>query len=367
MTEKTNISRNFSQELASAHSVVKSGNFAPALKKIIQRLVNFSAPDGPHAEHAAALEEWRRESIFFHKTALMGMHVTRQAVGQQDGVLAATGDCTPGPTSNCDKLTDETKQKLAALTLFLYLHVQRHFSKGHTISVLALPPQFKDWPSNAFRYANGATILSLLAEAATLDDLLLPTKLREQLTDAVFYAAAYIEKAWAVLDTEVATKKLMKWFADEETTAEQITLAREQLRTGARKALTVLRSKKLVLTDHPQLRDAISGTQDGKLKVSEAFVFKKGDPIVTIYIQEGFFKENPVINGTRNFARIIIHEVIHREMLTHDYHYASNGIKPGKSRLPFSKAIENSDSWAFCFLDLAGQLVEFEIARAQIN
>lgn len=370
MLPKSNISRNFSQEMAGAHQTLKQSKFAPALKPITQRLANFSAPGGPHAQYAAALPEWRSNCIFYYDTGLKSLlgklvgNPTRIAVGQREGILAATGDYVPFSGADCNQFSQETRAKLAALTFCLHLHQERKFSDDHTISVLALPPQFKDWPSNAFRNANGAEILTLLAVA---EKVILNEKMREMLADAVFYAAAYLEKAIAFLDTDAASTKIRKWFADENTTEAEITFAKSQLRTGARKGITVLHSKKLVLTDHPQIRQAVGETKDAKLRASEAFVFQKGDPVSTIYIQGGFFKESRIINGTRNYARIIIHELMHREMHTTDHRYATKGIRPNAADLPFSNAISNSDSWAFCFMDLSGQLLDFEASLALKN
>ncbi|WP_338849285.1 hypothetical protein V8J88_09915 [Massilia sp. W12] len=73
------------------------------------------------------------------------------------------------------------------------------------------------------------------------------------------------------------------------------------------------------------------------------------------------------VKGPRNFARLLIHEIAHRELKTADYKSASDGIKPTRSRLPFVKTCANSDSWAYCVMDLADMLTPLEIARARIN
>ena len=55
-------------------------------------------------------------------------------------------------------------------------------------------------------------------------------------------------------------------------------------------------------------------------------------------------------------ALTIIHELSHREVGTDDNAYDHDGLKPAKDKLPYAKALNNADSWAYFCLDLAGVL-----------
>ena len=55
-------------------------------------------------------------------------------------------------------------------------------------------------------------------------------------------------------------------------------------------------------------------------------------------------------------ALTIIHEFSHHDLSTRDHRYDHAGLKPKKASFPYSKAIENADSWGYFAIDLAGYL-----------
>ncbi|WP_338847359.1 hypothetical protein V8J88_01410 [Massilia sp. W12] len=233
--------------------------------------------------------------------------------------------------------------------------------------MLDLPFIYKDWPSIQIAKANPGQIDTLIK----LSEGRLEEKHREQLGQAVTHAAAYTEKAHAMLSQAQpgnrAWEILKCWFADEETSDAMLQKFIGEMMSGLRKFINVLRSNKIVLLDHPRLRGEVQTEYDQQFFNAEAFVFKGNDPVSAIYIQQVLFKENPIVKGPRNFARLLIHEIAHRELKTADHKSAVDGIKPTKSRLPFVKTSTNSDSWAYCVMNLADMLTPLEIARARIN
>lgn len=164
-----------------------------------------------------------------------------------------------------------------------------------------------------------------------------------------------------------ARKLVKRWFADENTTESELHIAIARLQAGFKKMLAVLNANQLVLTDHPQIRNAIPLTKDHKNLKSEAFVKEVRENLDVIYIQNSFFTNQIVMRGNRDFARILIHELSHREAGNIDYFYAHEGIKPTKNRLPFAHTMKNADSWAFFAVDAAGQLSKNELDFALRN
>jgi hypothetical protein len=93
---------------------------------------------------------------------------------------------------------------------------------------------------------------------------------------------------------------------------------------------------------------------------TEAFVW--GDPLDVVYIEEKFFGRRNTLTGLTNWARIVVHELSHREVATKDHAYEHQGMAPKK--LSAAKAIENADSWAWFCADCGGALSDGVIQSA---
>ncbi|RYF75966.1 MAG: hypothetical protein EOO29_23245, partial [Comamonadaceae bacterium] len=68
------------------------------------------------------------------------------------------------------------------------------------------------------------------------------------------------------------------------------------------------------------------------------------------------------LTGLTNWARIVVHELTHREVKTADHAYEHQGMSPKK--LSAAKALENADSWAWFCADCAGALTDAQIQTA---
>jgi hypothetical protein len=68
------------------------------------------------------------------------------------------------------------------------------------------------------------------------------------------------------------------------------------------------------------------------------------------------------VPGQTNWARIVVHELTHREVKTKDHAYEHQGINPRK--LGADKALENAGSWAWFCADCAGALTDGVIKNA---
>ena len=80
-----------------------------------------------------------------------------------------------------------------------------------------------------------------------------------------------------------------------------------------------------------------------------------------IYIESAFFKKDAnTLSGLKNWARILVHELSHRELGTEEKFYSWQGMKPAAGAFPMPDALANADSWAFFCVDAAGHLTKSE-------
>ena len=128
----------------------------------------------------------------------------------------------------------------------------------------------------------------------------------------------------------------------------------EKLNAGLKKLSSKLKSGRLIYTDSVSERGTTANQS------TEAFVW--GDPLDVVYIEEEFFGSRNTLTGLTNWARIVVHELTHRELKTEDHAYEHQGINPNK--LTAAKAVENADSWAWFCADCAGALTEGVIKNA---
>lgn len=142
---------------------------------------------------------------------------------------------------------------------------------------------------------------------------------------------------------------IRRWFADADTTEDQIKNAAITLNEGFKKIANVAKSNKLIFSDEPNDRNK-GGWKDW------AFIYKS-EAMEVIYLQGAFLKAGNT-GKLWMCALTIIHELSHRAVGTSDHAYDSGGLKPSKAKLPFAKAIDNADSWAYFATDLAGKLSE---------
>ena len=91
---------------------------------------------------------------------------------------------------------------------------------------------------------------------------------------------------------------------------------------------------------------------------SEAFVFTQREPLDVVYVEGAFFGSGNLLKGLKNWTRILVHELSHREQKTVDKFYAWQGIKPVVGGFPSADAIVNAESWAFFCADAAGALTD---------
>jgi hypothetical protein len=156
---------------------------------------------------------------------------------------------------------------------------------------------------------------------------------------------------------------IRRWFADAKSTDEDIIAAGSTLNDGLKKIVKAIKSSHIVFTDMP-----ISRIDPAKANVN-AFVFSS-ESIDVIYVERAFFSDKDMFKDLKNWTRIVVHELSHREVKTQDYRYRhhANGLKPDAADPNFTaaKALANADSWALFCMDCAGQLTDGDYTKVKV-
>ena len=345
----------FTEEFKVAHAALDAGGFAAGWDTVAVELAKLSDDGGPHDSHAAALEALRKAA---------GKIAKGSKIGEQENLLTATGeyDLAKGTLSTPFSLT--ARNRAAALKVLRHLSLLRRRG-GQQVWILSLANGFTDWPSVAFAGADVAGLKSLLGDTSepfSKSD-------KKHLGEASQEAMKWVQKTLIVLAAAAGTDKkataaqalVSRWFADTGSKPADIAAAVATLSAGFKKIQGVLGSGKLLLTDHPEVRHATAGDNAGFWR-SEAFVKGAREGMDVVYIESAFFskKGSNTLSGLKNWARILVHELSHREVGTVDKFYSWQGMKPDAAGFPMADALVNADSWAFFCVDAAGALTSSE-------
>ena len=137
------------------------------------------------------------------------------------------------------------------------------------------------------------------------------------------------------------------------------------LKTGLRRIAAKLNGGTCIVTDFVPIRTA-ADAKDVAARASNAFVTASEKQDV-IYIEAGFFTQsagNVFQNDSRHWARIMVHEMSHRECATADRRYGWAGISPSSGKVSTADAMINADNWAIFVANAAGAMTATDIARA---
>lgn len=318
-------------------------------QKLIDDLILLMETSGPAAGHAAALDTLREQCKRGLFKRIFGLDKDREA----NGILDLSGT---GATKN---------KKAAALKTLRHLHLLSRFG-GHDAWALSLPKSYRNWATGEFEHANEASLSTKLKdinEYHSKSDL-------KNLQHASQKALAWSQKANVVCHSvganTIGRKLIQRWFADEDHQSDaDISALALRLSTGFQKISRACNSGRMVLTDDPTVRG------DGNWENSEAFAYRLGGQrLNVIYIEKAFFGKGNTLEGSKNWARILIHELTHSQLNTDDvtvpgdahprYSWHPQGIKPRKASFHTEYAMNNADSWAFFAVDAAGMLTNSE-------
>jgi Lysine-specific metallo-endopeptidase len=242
-------------------------------------------------------------------------------------------------------------KRLGALKTLRHTYLLKRFG-GHKVWIVSLPTGFTAWPHEALKGGLSDVTQKLTDKTERFND-----EARKHLSNASQEGLKWVHKALSVTGSPKQTKNfatISRWFADNGSTDADMLTAAATLSAGFKKIAAKLKSGHLIYTDSVSER----GTTENA--GTEAFVW--GDKLDVVYIEEEFFGKQNSLTGLTNWARIVVHELTHREVATKDHAYEHQAINPKK--LTAAKAIENADSWAWFCADCAGSLTDNLVKNA---
>lgn len=259
-------------------------------------------------------------------------------------------------------------QSARAAAVELLSHTYFHNTKGQeAVWIVSVPTSFTEWPATAL---NGKTVVqatallnAAAAERFSADD-------RKHIQTAAQTGLAWTLKALTALDDvkdgSTTLAKLRTWFGNDATTNDDLRNFAATLKTGLKKIAGKLNGGTAIVTDFVPLRGAAEAN-DLKARQSNAFVIGGADALDVIYIEDGFFgpnNRNVFQSNAKHWARIMVHEMTHREMATVDKRYGWAGIGCAAGKITPADARVNADSWAIFVADAAGVMDAGEVTRA---
>ena len=241
-------------------------------------------------------------------------------------------------------------------------HTHYHARRGnHKMWIVSLPESYSEWPD---RYLAGTTEQLVLKLGDAKEHF--SAEERKHMSDATQRGLKWVHKAEIALDDlrdkSMGLTLLKRWFGDETTTDEQLRNFGATLKAGLKKIAPKLSAGTLIVTDFVPIRNS---RDDEGFAGANAFVW--ADTRDVIYVEKGFFSKDASAvfqKDERHWARIMVHEMTHREAKTDDKRYGWKGINPSKGSFPSADAMVNADSWALFVADAAGAMTRTDRARA---
>jgi len=350
--------RKFRSEYDAARQALAATEaFDAGWQPVVADLARLMGEDGFDVARADALDELRRR-------ATHGPESMR--VDEADGLLHAVA-----PQGEGGLVPEDARRRAAALKLLRHVHLEsRSGSRG--VWIVALPPEFTDWPSQQLTdtAANLAGVRLLLAGRGEHFD----GRQRRYLGAATLQGLSWCQRAAAVLadarraqagasaQRDRARTLVRRWFVEADAAEAQVDRIVATLARGFKDIVATLNRGRFVITDWVPFRGATSAVEADFLR-TEAFAFRaRSEGMDVVYVEGAFFKEiaGNVLRGQANWTRILVHELSHLVCGTHDVNdgqsrYAWAGIGP-HAGYPSAEAVRNADNWAFFAADCAGAL-----------
>lgn len=242
-----------------------------------------------------------------------------------------------------------------AATLKMVKHLHETLKKGgQTVWVYSPPKGYIKW---MFEEITGtdANIKARLAK----EEEIFTSKERNWMSEALSVSLKICEDTKVKLGAaDKNTKKMVKdWFLDEDCGDNELKDAMAKLTAGFNKIAVVCQKNSLVFADYIDWRSKRNKYYGGAIPGGE------GGGFPVIYLEGAFTRMTGNSGKVWLCAETIIHEFSHHEISTKDHRYDSSGLKPNKGSFPYSKTIENADSWGYFAIDLAGYLSATDRAK----
>lgn len=353
--------------------------FDPAWRDLVAQLYELMGASGFDAGRATALDELRR------RASDSGTGKARRRMDEGEGLLRAVGAWSDAPGAT---VADDAKMRAATLKMLCHVYLLNK-TGNRKVWIHSLPVDYVHW---AYLYLHGYCGTGHAVRAALgAGDEHFSRQQKKYLAVSTQQALAWCHRAAAVLSQAAAgsavagggTKAVKapakrdgaralvrRWFADSAVTESDLDAYVGVLSRGFKAIIATLNRGQFVLTDWVPLRTASSDEELEALS-SEAFTFaRRSEGMDVVYIEQAFFEDHPgsILQGQRNWTRVMLHELSHLVCGTQDVkigrvRYAWYGIGP-HAGYPGLAAIRNADNWAFFGADCAGMLTEGERAMA---
>ncbi|HEX2826467.1 MAG TPA: M35 family metallo-endopeptidase [Burkholderiales bacterium] len=344
--------------------------FAAGWQPTVKSLKQLMSDGGFDSTHAEALQSLRNK-VRNGEARLNG----HGSIKEDQGILEAVKAWgAKGPT-----LDDGVKMRAATLKMLRHIYLIKKAGSCQ-VWVHSLPTAFTDWTSNHIN-ANCSTADAVKAVLRANHEHFSEDQ-KKYLGYASQHALAWAQKTGMILaeaasaDAKAAKAKVnarnlvKRWFADSATTDAELNTYISTLTRGFKGIVAMLNKGRFILTDWVPLRGA-TAADELRFFNSEAFTFRaSAEGMDVVYIESSFFKDvkGNVLQGQKNWTRIVVHELTHLVCGTEDVNignarYAWYGIGPHPG-FPGSAAIRNADSWAFFCADCANVLTEAEREKA---
>jgi len=278
--------------------------------------------------------------------------------GTDEGAFLASG---AGVATRTAALAD-SQNVLRCAALKMLRHTHYHARRGnHKMWIVALPESYSQWPD---RFLAGSTEQLYVKLGDSKEHFSAGD--RKHISDATQRGLKWVHKAQIALDNLGARSSglalLKRWFADRDTTDEQLRTFAATLKAGLKKIAPKMSAGSLIVTDFVPIRKS---ADDDSFATANAFVW--ADTRDVVYVEKGFFTKAASAvfqKDERHWARIMVHEMSHREAKTLDKRYGWAGVKPSKGTFPSADAMVNADSWALFVADAAGVMNKTDLSRA---
>lgn len=304
----------------------------------------------------------------FEMTHAEALEALRKHAGERAIKAGSRGKflLTAGPAEGEHNLPNaEQTARIAALELLC--HTYFHATKGQeAVWIVSIPSSYTTWPHLQLA---GKTVANILASLDAGGTEKFSVTNRKHIASAAQTGLAWTLKALVVLDDLKAGSRAMTllryWFGNAGTTDAELASFAETLRAGLRKIAAKLNGGTAVVTDFVPIRSS-PDAKDAKARGANAFVVGSEKQDV-IYIEQGFFSKgarNVFQDEASHWARIMVHEMSHREGATVDKRYGWAGVAPSTGKITPADAMVNADNWAIFVADAAGAMTATDIARA---
>jgi hypothetical protein len=281
--------------------------------------------------------------------------------GSNPAATVAAAAAVKVPVPGAGVVAGADIKRIAAMEMVRHLWLLKK-SGSHRVWVLSLPNSYRDWPEADLAGKDFDAISGRLNDKSSHFGV----RDRKHLSSATQEGLKWVMKAMIVAADPGQAKHMAiikRWFADANSSNDDMIAAAATLSEGLKKIAACIQSTFLLFVDMPKDRG------DATRARVNAFVFSD-EKIDVVYVEAAFFSNADLFKDLKNWTRIVVHELSHREAKTKDHRYRhhAKGLKPdaGDANFSATKALDNADSWAMFCMDCAGRMSKGDYALVKV-